>query len=137
MTPAFVLGAGGLLGAHEVGMLHALAEAGVRPDLVVGTSIGALNGVLVAADPANAAARLSRMWQGEELRLAFSEKLWGRGARLGRLGTPLHSLEPLRRVLAGVLPGAGFSDLELPFQCVAASIEGAAACWFSDGPVVP
>ena len=49
MTTAFVLGGGGLLGAHEVGMLRALAAAGVRPDLVVGTSIGALNGVLVAA----------------------------------------------------------------------------------------
>jgi NTE family protein len=137
MTTAFVLGGGGLLGAHEVGMLRALAEAGVRPDLVVGTSIGALNGVLVAADPADAAARLSRMWQGEELRLAFSEKLWGRAARLVRSGTHLHSLEPLRRVLAGVLPGAGFTDLELPFQCVAASIEGATARWFSSGPVVP
>src|SRR6516162_5430466 len=149
MTTAFVLGGGGLLGAHEVGMLRALGEAGVRPDLVVGTSIGALNGVLVAADPAGAAGRLSQMWQGEELRLAFSEKLWGRAARLVRSGTHLHSLEPLRRVLAGALPstgprpgpgtgpGAGFSDLELPFQCVAASIEGATARWFSSGPVVP
>ena len=72
MTTAFVLGGGGLLGAHEVGMLRALTEAGVRPDLVVGTSIGALNGALVAADPVRAAAQLSRMWQGEELRLAFS-----------------------------------------------------------------
>ena len=44
MPVAFVLGGGGLLGAHEVGMLRALAEAGIRPDLVVGTSIGALNG---------------------------------------------------------------------------------------------
>ena len=136
MTIAFVLGGGGLLGAHEVGMLRALAEAGVRPDLVVGTSIGAINGVVVAADPAGAAARLSRMWQGEELRLAFSEKLWGRAARLVRSGTHLHSLEPLRRLLAEVLGRESFSDLELPFQCVAASIEDATARWFSDGPVV-
>jgi len=64
MTTAFVLGGGGLLGAHEVGMLRALAEAGVRPDLVVGTSIGALNGVLVAADPAGAAGRLPGPGQG-------------------------------------------------------------------------
>ena len=35
---AFVLGGGGVLGANEVGMLRALLEAGVRPDLVVGTS---------------------------------------------------------------------------------------------------
>jgi len=75
MTTAFVLGGGGLLGAHEVGMLRALSEAGIRPDLVVGTSIGAINGAFVAADPLAAAARLARMWQGEELRLAFSEKL--------------------------------------------------------------
>ena len=34
MTTAFVLGGGGLLGAHEVGMLRALADAGIRPDLV-------------------------------------------------------------------------------------------------------
>jgi len=136
MTTAFVLGGGGLLGAHEVGMLRALGEAGVRPDLVVGTSIGAINGVVVAADPAGAAARLSRMWQGEELRLAFSEKLWGRAARLVRSGTHLHSLEPLRRLLAEVLGRESFSDLELPFQCVAASIEDATARWFSDGPVV-
>jgi len=137
MTTAFVLGGGGLLGAHEVGMLRALAEAGVRPDLVVGTSIGALNGALVAADPAGAAARLGRMWQGEELRAAFSEKLWGRTVRLVRSGTHLHSLEPLRRVLAGALPGPSFADLALPFQCVAASIEGATARWFSGGPLVP
>ena len=104
---------------------------------MVGTSIGALNGVLVAADPAGAAGRLARMWQGEELRQAFSEKLFGRAARLVRSGTHLHSLEPLRKVLASILPGASFSDLELPFQCVAASIEGATARWFSSGPVVP
>ncbi len=137
MGTAFVLGGGGLLGAHEVGMLRALAEAGIRPDLVVGTSVGALNGALVAADPAAAADRLSRMWQGEELRAAFSERLWGRAARLVRSGTHLHSLEPLRRVLAAALPGDSFSDLALPFQCVAASIEEAAARWFSAGPVVP
>ncbi len=137
MTTAFVLGGGGLLGAHEVGMLRALAEADVKPDLVVGTSIGALNGVLVAADPDGAADRLSRMWQGEELRLAFSEKLWGRAARLVRSGTHLHSFESLRILLARALPGSDFADLKLPFQCVAASIEDASARWFSSGPVVP
>ncbi|MGH3271850.1 MAG: patatin-like phospholipase family protein, partial [Trebonia sp.] len=37
-----MLGGGGLLGAHEVGMLRALAEAGITPDYIVGTSIGAV-----------------------------------------------------------------------------------------------
>jgi len=137
VTTAFVLGGGGLLGAHEVGMLRALAEAGIRPDLVVGTSVGALNGVFVAADPEGAAARLGEMWQGDSLRLAFSENLPARAARLARSGTHLHSAEPLRRVLDAAFPGADFRDLELPFHCVAASIEEAAARWFSSGPVVP
>ncbi|AGB25743.1 putative esterase of the alpha-beta hydrolase superfamily [Mycobacterium sp. JS623] len=47
---AFVLGGGGVLGAAEAGMARALVEAGVRPDLVCGTSIGAINGGAIAVD---------------------------------------------------------------------------------------
>ena len=137
MQTAFVLGGGGILGAHEVGMLRALSEAGIRPDLVVGTSVGAINGALVAADPAGAAARLAGLWQGDDLREAFSESVWGRLARLARSGTHLHAIEPLQRMLEGALPGKDFADLELPFHCVAASIERARARWFSAGPLVP
>ena len=134
---AFVLGGGGLLGAHEVGMLRALAEAGITPDLVVGTSIGAINGAFVAADPAGAADRLSELWHGEAIRQAFSENLWGRAVRLARSGTHLHSIEPLRHMLAAKLPASDFAELALPFHCVAASIERASARWFSSGPLVP
>ena len=137
MTTAFVLGGGGLLGASEVGMLRARAEAGIRPDLVVGTSIGALNGVFVAAAPDRAADQLSTLWQGDALRLAFSETLFGRASRMLRSGTHLHSFESLKKLLISELPGDQFADLALPFQCVAASIEGACARWFSSGPVVP
>jgi NTE family protein len=132
-----VLGGGGLLGAHEVGMLRALSEAGVRPDLVVGTSIGAVNGVFVAADPDGAAERLTDLWLGESLGVVFSETLLGRAVRLMRSGTHLHAIEPLRRLLAGELPAGDFADLKLPFHCVAASIEHATARWFASGPLVP
>jgi NTE family protein len=137
VTTAFVLGGGGLLGAHEVGMLRALAEAGIRPDIVVGTSIGAINGAFVAADPQGGADRLGELWRSEAIREAFSENLWSRAVRLARSGTHLHSIDPLRHMLARMLPAEDFSHLELPFQCVAASIERASACWFSAGPLVP
>jgi NTE family protein len=137
VTVAFVLGGGGVLGAHEVGMLRALGEAGIRPDLVVGTSVGAINGAFVAADPDGAAERLAGLWQGEALRQAFSETILGRAARLARSGTHLHSLEPLGQLLGEMLPGKDFADLALPFQCVAACIEDASARWFTTGPVVP
>jgi NTE family protein len=137
VTTAFVLGGGGVLGAHEVGMLQALAEAKIGPDLVLGTSVGAINGAFVAADPANAADRLAQLWQGGALREAFGETLWGRAAQLARSGTHLHSIEPLHHMLDDALPGTEFSDLEVPFQCVAASIEHATARWFSAGPIAP
>jgi NTE family protein len=137
VTTAFVLGGGGLLGAHEVGMLRALSEAGIGPDLVVGTSIGAVNGAFVAADPDGAAKRLTDLWRGESLRLVFSETLLGRTVRLMRSGTHLHAIEPLNRLLADKLPAADFTDLKLPFHCVAASIEDATARWFTSGPLVP
>jgi len=136
VATAFVLGGGGLLGACEVGMLRALAEAGIKPDLVVGTSIGAINGAFVAADPTGSAKRLGQLWRSEAVREAFSENLWGRAVRLARSGTHLHSIEPLRHMLATLLPAADFAELELPFQCVAASIESASARWFSAGPLV-
>ena len=104
---------------------------------MVGTSVGAVNGAFVAADPDGAAERLAGLWQGESLRQAFSETVLGRAVRLARSGTHLHSIEPLRQLLAEMLPGKDFADLALPFHCVAASIEHATARWFTTGPVVP
>ena len=137
MKTAFVLGGGGVLGAHEVGMLRALSEAGITPDVIVGTSVGAINGAFVAADPAGAAARLGQMWQGDTVQRAFSETLWGRAVRLASSGTHLHAMEPLQDMLRRMLPVTDFAGLELPFHCVAASIERAQAHWFSSGPIVP
>jgi NTE family protein len=133
---AFVLGGGGVLGAHEVGMLQALAEAGIRPDLILGTSVGAINGVFVAADPAAAVPRLAQVWQNGAAGEAFRGSLFGRVRTLARSGTHLHTNEPLRRLLEE-LPVARIEDLAVPFQCVAASIERAAAHWFTSGPIVP
>src|SRR5579859_3150800 len=118
-------------------MLGALADAGVRPDLVVGTSIGAVNGAFVAADPDRAADRLGELWRGESLGAVFSENVLGRAVRLARSGTHLHAIEPLHKLLGDTLPARDFTDLALPFQCVAASIENATARWFSSGPLIP
>jgi NTE family protein len=66
MTTAFVLSGGGSLGAVQVGMLQALAERHVHPDLLVGTSAGALNAVFVAAHgmSTESLAQLAATWAG-------------------------------------------------------------------------
>jgi NTE family protein len=134
---AFVLGGGGLLGAGESGMLRALLEAGVQPDLVVGTSVGAVNGAFVAADPTPAAARrLADIWAALAETGGVLTGSWTR--RIGtavRSRTHLHDAEPLRRLLADHLPER-FEDLQVPFHCVAASVERAAEHWFDRGPLV-
>jgi NTE family protein len=134
---AFVLGGGGALGAHEVGMLQALFSAGVKPDLVVGASVGAINGAVVAADPTQRAVEeLTGLWTGLGRAGVFSGSLWERIGTIARSGTHVYPAEPLRRLLAEHLPADRMEDLSLPFQCVAAGIELAAERWFSKGPLV-
>ncbi|MGW0803510.1 patatin-like phospholipase family protein [Nonomuraea sp. NPDC002799] len=133
---AFVLGGGGVLGAHEVGMLQALDEADIRPDLVVGTSVGALNGALIAADPAEAVTRLTALWRSDVVRTAFAGSWVTRLSTLARTGTHLHPNGPLREVLARTVQVERIEELSVPFQCVAASVERAAAHWFTQGPLV-
>jgi NTE family protein len=135
---AFVLGGGGRLGAAEVGMLRALADAGVRPDLVLGTSIGAVNGVAIAADPgADGVAHLRSLWTEVDHSGVFGGSLVDRIRHLARTRTSLHSNEPLRRLLERALDVRRFDELAVPFQCVAACIETADAHWFADGDLVP
>jgi NTE family protein len=135
---AFVLGGGGVLGAVEVGMVRALFEAGVHPDLVIGTSIGALNGALVAADPTAAVTeRLIALWASKQARDVFGDSAPRQLARLARAGTHLHSPVPLRAMLDRELRGMStFEDLPVRFECCAASIERAAEHWFVKGPLV-
>jgi NTE family protein len=135
---AFVLGGGGVLGAAEVGMLQALQEQGIRPDLVLGTSVGAINGVALAADPSGAVDRLVRLWKGiGRADGPFSASLLERVATLARSRTYLHSSDGLLALLERTLPVRTFEALDLPFQCVAASIERARARWFSTGELLP
>ncbi|GAA5194995.1 patatin-like phospholipase family protein [Rugosimonospora acidiphila] len=136
---AFVLGGGGVLGAVEVGMLRALLQRGIRPDLIVGTSIGAVNGVLVAADPTEEVTeRLGRLWASPEAREVYGGSASRQLFRVARRGTHLHSPRPLRDMLRRELgPVTSFADLRVRFECCAASIERAAEHWFADGDLVP
>jgi NTE family protein len=135
---AYVLGGGGVLGAVEVGMVRALLEAGAKPDLIVGTSIGAVNGVMVASDPTESVvARMTSLWASPQAREVFGASVTRQVARIARDRTHLHTPAPLRRILERELGGAAtFDDLAVRFECCAASIERAAEHWFTGGPVV-
>lgn len=134
---AFVLGGGGLRGASEVGMLRALADAVVEPDLIVGASVGAFNGAIVASRPLPSAVdRLERAWTSPEFTDLFSEGMVERAWNLVRHRTHLHSSRPLRDLIDHWAPASRIEELGIRFQCVAAEIETSSEVWFDRGPLV-
>jgi NTE family protein len=132
-----VLGGGGVLGAAEAGMARALLEAGVVPDLIYGSSIGAINGAAIAADPTPGGAQeLLATWEQLAAEGVLGGSLVGRFAEMVRSGTSLHGNAELRRRLRDRLPVHTFEELVVPFECVAASIEGAREHWFCSGNLI-
>jgi NTE family protein len=137
LTTAFVLGGGGRWGAVEVGMLKALDRGGITPDLVLGTSVGAFNGSVIADDPGpTGVRRLADFWDEVSGADLFKGGL-GRYKNMATLKPAIHDTSEMRALLER-LHGSSkrIEDLALPFQCVAASIERAAEHWFSSGLLV-
>jgi NTE family protein len=118
-------------------MARALLEAGVRPDLVCGTSVGAINGAAIAADPTpEGAQRLLAIWETLGDNGTLDGSLVGRVAGLVHRRTALHGNGALRRMLQDRLPAQTFEELAVPFECVAASIETAREHWFTSGELI-
>lgn len=133
---AYVLGGGGHMGAYEVGMLKALLERGIQPDLIVGTSVGALNGAAIASDPSLAMVdRLRDVWLSADEDNIFGGSILAGALNMFRSRTHMHGNDTLRRMLGRLAGAERFEDLAVPFQCVAASIERAAEQWFESGPL--
>jgi NTE family protein len=140
LTPphtAFVLGGGGRWGAVEVGMLRALVEAGIQPDVIVGASIGAFNGALFAAEPAPGGIdKLTELWTEVATSGLLETPLHERVRSIARMRVALQDPGPLRRLLERELTARTFEELRVPFQCVAASIELAKEHWFTSGALI-
>ena len=136
---AFVLSGGGNLGALQVGMLRALAEADIVPDVVIGCSVGSLNGAAYAGAPTIAGVRrLEDHWRTTTSFTIMPASRIPPAVNLVRKGESIHSADGLRQNLHEILGGYGtFEDLALPFQCVATDVESATGTWFSEGELLP
>ncbi|MCV7397970.1 patatin-like phospholipase family protein [Mycobacterium paraseoulense] len=134
----YVLGGGGSLGAIQVGMLQALSEYEVTPDLVSGTSVGALNGAVIAADPKGAANRLSHVWARMSRDQVFPGGLLAQVLLLQKVNTHLFPNTGLAAVIADFISQtATFADLTLPFAAVTTDVATARPHVVCDGPLLP
>lgn len=134
---AFVLSGGGNLGAIQVGMLRALVERGIQADLVLGCSVGALNGAAYAADPTpEGVRRLEELWMGIDDDEVMPSGWLPPSVMLARRRASVHDNAGLRAVVTDALGVDRFEALRVPFQCVATAVEPAEERWFSSGPLV-
>ena len=132
---AFVFTGGGSLGAIQVGMLRTLLSCGVRPDFVVGSSVGAINASYFAAAPdAEGVAALGRIWSGLRRSDVFPLTLV---SALGLLRHPGNLVDPsgLRRLIESNLPYARLEDASLPLHIMATNQQGQPVR-LSTGPAV-
>ncbi len=120
MPTAFVLSGGGNLGAVQVGMLKALAEHGVRPDMVFGTSVGAINAAFLAGRPSEID-ELGAIWCAARRAHVFPTRTLGLLAGLSRRS---HLCSPggLRDLIRSSLNYERLEDAALPISVVATSV---------------
>jgi NTE family protein len=119
---AFVFGGGGGSTASQVGMLAAVLDTGLRPDLIVGTSAGALNGVLLADDPACGLQRLTELWTNARRSHLIAD---GRVRQFRNMlgGHFMFGNHRLRQLLAEQLVARTFPELRVRFACVATDLD--------------
>ena len=119
---AFVFAGGGSFGAIQVGMLHSLAAHGITADMVVGSSVGALNGAFYAGDPTlDGVERLATIWRGLRRNDVFPMSwrtvlsfLWRRDFLIPHDG--------IRKLIDDHIPYRNLQDAKLPVHIVTTDI---------------
>lgn len=151
-TTAFVFSGGGARGALHVGALRALLEAGIHPDMLVGTSVGAWNAAWLAHAPTldgvEALADIWRRLHTDQILLGQRRSFWSRAralpgllllAALRRIAggcSSLYSDTGLRRLLSQRFADLAFEDLDLPLSVIATDLSRGGRAVFQHGTIV-
>ncbi|MFC1723127.1 patatin-like phospholipase family protein [Nanoarchaeota archaeon] len=124
MRKALVLSGGGSRGAFQVGVLKGLK---FKPDVIIGTSIGSLNGAYLAAG--HSAEDLEHVWQYVTHRTFFPLKRLIKSPSLFRT-------YGLKKLIASRLPGT-FEDLQIPFYVNSTRVDDGKSVYFNKGKLLP
>ena len=130
---AFVFAGGGSFGAIQVGMLHSLTAHGIFADMVVGSSVGALNGAFYASDPTlGGVERLATIWRGLQRHDVFPINwrtllgfLWHRDFLIPHDG--------IRKLVEDHIPYRNLQDARLPVHIVTTDIISGDSVVLSEG----
>jgi NTE family protein len=138
MTTAFDLTGGGSLGAVQVGMLAALNERGFRPDLLVGTSVGALNAAYLGVNGYDAAAidRLAGIWRRLRRADVFPFQPVRQTMAFAGRRPSLCSQRPLRRLVESNLAIENLEDARIELHIVTTDVMSGEEVLLSSGDAI-
>ena len=135
---AFVLAGGGNQAVCQVGMLKALLERGIVPDVLIGTSAGACNASVIATMPNLAGVqRLEETWQSLRGDEVFPGGRLSRAWNLLTRDDHLFENDGLRTLIANGATPATFSELRVPLRVVACDLDTGEEVVFASGPIEP
>ena len=119
---AFVLAGGASYGSIQVGMLRALADTDLHPDFIVGTSVGSLNGAVVAEDPEAAPARLTELWSTVTRADIFGGVL-SAAVNVASRKPAAVSNDGLKAFITKAIAARDFADLQVPHTAMATDFD--------------
>lgn len=132
---AYVLGGGASYGSVQVGQIRALARTDLAPDLVVGTSVGALNGAVVAEDPQCAPDRLLDLWLNVKREDIFGKSFSTAVNLASRRAAVSHA--GLQALVEASLEARDFDDLTLPHTAMTTDFGSGESVPLRTGELVP
>jgi NTE family protein len=135
---AFVLSGGGNHGCAQVGMLRALLERGIFPDVMIGTSAGALNGSAIAANPTvSGVDHLAGVWNALRTEHIFPGGRLGRAWSLLSGGDHLYSNQGLAGLIDRMAPALWFDELVVPLRVITTDLATGEEVVIASGPLKP
>lgn len=120
------VGGGAARGVAHVGVLEILEREGIRPDVVAGTSVGALVGAFMCAG-----------FSAAEMAFVTEHIGWFKLLRLKVPGRGLCTFEKMGEMIVELLGDITFADLKIPFSVVATDVDNGEMVTISEGPLAP
>lgn len=131
---AVVLSGGGSLGAIQVGALRALLDSGVRPDVLIGCSVGALNAAYVAVDPSRERIdALEALWLSLDRNDVFPASRRSIAGHVMRRDTHLYEPDGVRALVSRLMPVDDLAKTAVPVHVVTTDLFTGQPVWWTSG----
>ena len=131
---AVVLSGGGSLGAIQVGALQALFEAGIRPDVFVGCSVGALNAAFMAYEPSlDRVHELRELWLSLDRNDVFPASKRSIAGHVVRRDMHLYEPDGVRALVSRLVPVDDLAHLSVPAHIVTTDLVTGHPVWWTSG----